>query len=325
MTDSDPIETSGYYRSMAAVLDSLDAAVYVADMKDGEMLFMNRYGRSHFGNDYRGRKCWEVLQEGQSGPCSFCTNARLVDTEGNPTAPYVWEFQNTRNGRWYQCRDQAIHWGDGRLVRMEIATDITDRKHMELEIEEAKRRAEALAHTDELTGLHNRRAFFAHGEQLLQDAMRLGHSVAALMLDLDRFKYINDVYGHAAGDKVLKSVARALRPLIRTDDVLGRLGGEEFAVLMNDVSEVQALDVAERLRMAVADCVVHHGSHIIRPTTSIGIAVFEQPTSLSEMLSHADAALLRAKRCGRDRVEYSNALLQTGTFSIAGETLSRPR
>ncbi|WP_348240083.1 PAS domain-containing protein, partial [Salmonella enterica] len=86
----DSIETSGYYRSMAAVLDSLDAALYVADMENGDLLFMNRYGRQQFG-DYRGRKCWEVLQQGQTGPCSFCTNSRLVDAEGNPTPPYVWE------------------------------------------------------------------------------------------------------------------------------------------------------------------------------------------------------------------------------------------
>lgn len=262
-----------------------------------------------------------MLQEGKNGPCEFCTNSRLLDADGNPTAPYVWEFQNTRNGRWYQCRDQAIRWGDGRLVRMEIATDITERKLMELEIQEARRRAEALAHTDELTGLHNRRAFFALGEKLLLEAARHAQPVAALMLDLDPFKHINDAYGHSAGDKVLKSVARVLRPLIRAEDVLGRLGGEEFALLMSDATEAQAYEAAERLRVAVADCVVHHGSHVIRPTTSIGLAAYEHPpASLSEMLTHADLALLRAKRGGRNRVEISNLLLQTGAFFLLGET-----
>jgi PAS domain S-box-containing protein len=112
------------------VMDGVDALVYVADFETYEILFLNKYGRDTWG-DLTGGICWESLQAGQTGPCEFCTNERLVDASGRSTGIYRWELQNTVNGRWYDCRDQAIPWLDGRLVRMEIATDITERKRAE--------------------------------------------------------------------------------------------------------------------------------------------------------------------------------------------------
>lgn len=114
----------------AAVMNSLDAVVYVADMETYEVLFINQYTRDLFG-DVVGKVCWQSIQTGQTGPCAFCTNDKLLDADGNPTGTYVWEFQNTRNHRWYQCRDNAIPWPDGRIVRIEIAVDITERKQAE--------------------------------------------------------------------------------------------------------------------------------------------------------------------------------------------------
>jgi hypothetical protein len=112
------------YTSLLNVLDSLDAAVYVTDMKTNELIFINQYIRNIFG-DIEGKTCWQVLQSGQSGPCTFCTNDKLIDSEGKPKDVHQWEFQNTINGRWYDIRDRAIEWMDGRIVRLEIATDIT--------------------------------------------------------------------------------------------------------------------------------------------------------------------------------------------------------
>jgi PAS domain S-box-containing protein len=112
------------------ILDSLDAIVYVADMKTYELIFANKYVRDLFGN-IEGKICWQAIQTGQTAPCDFCTNNRIVDAEGNPTDTYRWEFQNTRTGRWYYILDRAIRWVDGRTVRLEIATDITERKRIE--------------------------------------------------------------------------------------------------------------------------------------------------------------------------------------------------
>ncbi len=127
---------SGRFQS---VLDSLDAVVYVADMDTHELLFLNSHGRLLYGDDI-GRKCYEMLQKDQSGPCSFCTNQHLVNSDGQPTGVHVWEHQNTKNERWHECRDQAIFWTDGRLVRMEIATDISERKKNEKILQAEKER-----------------------------------------------------------------------------------------------------------------------------------------------------------------------------------------
>jgi len=112
------------------VMDSLDALVYVADMETHELLFINEYGKKMFGN-VEGKICWQTLQLGQSGPCVYCTNNRLLLENGQPADVYVWEFKNTVIDHWFECRDKAILWHDKRIVRMEIATDITDRKHAE--------------------------------------------------------------------------------------------------------------------------------------------------------------------------------------------------
>jgi len=109
------------------LLDSMDAVVYVADMETYELIFVNSYGRQICG-DAIGRKCYLALQQGQNQPCEFCTNHLLVDEEGGATGVHIWEFQNTLTGQWFECRDQAIRWTDGRLVRMEIATDISNKK-----------------------------------------------------------------------------------------------------------------------------------------------------------------------------------------------------
>ncbi len=126
-------------KRLLTILDGINALVYVTDMKTYELLFVNKYGRDVWG-DIAGKICWETLQEGQSGPCSFCTNKYLVDKKGNPTGPYEWEFQNTVNNRSYFIIDRAIDWYDGRIVRLEIATDITERKKAEEELRESEER-----------------------------------------------------------------------------------------------------------------------------------------------------------------------------------------
>ncbi|MFP4084352.1 MAG: chemotaxis protein CheB [Desulfonatronovibrio sp.] len=122
-------EVRSAHQRLTTILDSINALIYVADMDTHEILFINKYGRGDFG-DVTGQKCWSVLQDG-SGPCDFCTNPELLDSEGNPTGIYSWEFHNPKTGKWYHCFDRAIEWVDGRLVRLESAFDISDTKHLE--------------------------------------------------------------------------------------------------------------------------------------------------------------------------------------------------
>ncbi len=130
------------HERFAAVMDGIRGLMYVADMETYEVLFANRALRRNFG-DVEDKVCWRVLQEGQDGPCGFCANRQLLDEAGRPTGVFHWEFQNSRNRRWYQVEDQAIPWVDGRMVRMCFATDITDLKRAEAEIKNARDAAEA--------------------------------------------------------------------------------------------------------------------------------------------------------------------------------------
>ena len=132
------------HKRFTTVTNSLDALIYVSDIETNELLFVNQYGTDICGSDAVGKICWQVLQTGQTGPCSFCTNDKLLNKEGKPNDAYVWEFQNTLNNEWYLCRDQTIQWPDGRLVRMEIATNITERKQAEIVLEKSEKRFRAL-------------------------------------------------------------------------------------------------------------------------------------------------------------------------------------
>jgi hypothetical protein len=115
------------FAAVSSIFDAAEMVLYVADMETYELLFMNAQAERLWGQKV-GKPCYEVLQVGQSGPCEFCTNARLTENGRAAYHPVVWEFQNTANKRWYLCIDKAIPWSDGRLVRMEVAIDITERK-----------------------------------------------------------------------------------------------------------------------------------------------------------------------------------------------------
>ncbi len=292
-----------HYRSILTILDSLDALVYVSDMQTYELLYTNEYGKNVWG-DIQGSTCWKVLQDGQSGPCAFCTNDRLLDSDGQPSGVYVWEFQNTVNQHWYQCRDQAIRWTDGRLVRLEIATDITDRKLAEDELRIAKQRAEELAHKDELTGLNNRRAFFEQSEHAFRQAKRYQHPLSVIMIDIDHFKMINDNYGHSFGDRVLKMVAGPLLDSIRDFDIVARMGGEEFAIVLPETGLEEAEKLAERLRTAIQGMTINNGKYEIGITASLGVVTCrDDDGNIESLLTKADDALYVAKKKGRNRVK----------------------
>ncbi|MDR1156220.1 MAG: PAS domain S-box protein [Bacteroidales bacterium] len=127
-------------QTMRTVLDNIDANIYVADFESHEVFFANKKVKETMGDNIEGKVCWKVLQENQNAQCDFCPNPRLRDSQGHPTGLYHWEQWNTNTKKWYDSTDAAIEWVDGRLVHMEYATDITDRK----KAEEAVRQSEEL-------------------------------------------------------------------------------------------------------------------------------------------------------------------------------------
>ncbi len=119
-------------QTLVTILDSIDASIYVADMQTHEILFMNRHMKETFCGDFTGQKCWRAFRHKESA-CQNCTNAELLDDQGNPAGVCVWEGRNKLTGHWYVNYDRAIKWIDGRYVRLEVATDITEIKSLEQE------------------------------------------------------------------------------------------------------------------------------------------------------------------------------------------------
>jgi len=176
---------------------------------------------------------------------------------------------------------------------------------LESAVIERTRQLAWLANTDELTELRNRRAFMEAGELLLRQCRRYPQQLAALLIDIDHFKTINDRYGHHVGDQAIRRVADALTAALRETDIIGRLGGEEFAVLMPHTDRAAALHAAERLRQAVANLKIGLLSGgPLTTTISVGVAPYETGITLDNLLMHADMALYQAKNLGRNRVHF---------------------
>lgn len=168
-------------------------------------------------------------------------------------------------------------------------------------------RLEALATTDELTGLNNRRHFSELAERELALARRTGYNLALLIMDVDHFKTINDQHGHVVGDLVLHDLAQTIAGQLREYDVLGRWGGEEFAILLPSTEPDRAVAVAERIRGAVENMEMPPQAKGSRITLSVGVAIFnERHADLGAMIAEADAALYQAKADGRNKVRQSD-------------------
>ena len=162
---------------------------------------------------------------------------------------------------------------------------------------------ERLATTDSLTGILNRRRFLSLGEQERERARRYGRPTSLLLLDIDHFKVVNDTHGHAAGDAALRALAEACVAVLRTSDIFGRLGGEEFVAVLPETPPPTAAEAAERLRQTIEDLVVRSEGNTIRLTVSIGVAsVRPEDESIEQALRRADTALYEAKDLGRNRV-----------------------
>jgi diguanylate cyclase (GGDEF)-like protein len=210
------------------------------------------------------------------------------------TALSVWGFIPHNNWTF-----RAVEIGmliDATLLALALA--------YQLRVSQEKRiRAERLAQMDPLTGLNNRRAFYDKTGSLWSNGIRHEHDTSVMLLDIDRFKQINDTYGHAHGDEVLKALADILKQSIRQGDVLARWGGEEFIVFLPETSLQDAAALAERLRAAVADARIPREQGITAVTASFGVAQKEaRHATLDALIASADACQYQSKLQGRNRV-----------------------
>ena len=170
---------------------------------------------------------------------------------------------------------------------------------------ELKEQLQIQATTDPLTGIANRRALLARMELEMARARRSKHPFTVSMLDLDHFKQVNDMHGHAAGDLVLRELARRVRAALRDYDTVGRVGGEEFVVLVPNLSPTAADAVFERIRLTVKEPPFDCDGVAVTVTVSQGLVTWDGEGSVDELLALADSALYAAKAKGRDRVEHA--------------------
>lgn len=189
-------------------------------------------------------------------------------------------------------RDAEIHY----LRTIELNKEIEERKVAQAALEH-------LANLDPLTGLLNRRELFTRGEQEMQRTRAAGQPFTAIMFDIDRFKDVNDVYGHAIGDQALIHVARSVRQSLREGELIGRYGGDEFVILLPGSPSGQAEQIAERLRAMLVQKALIVSDQAVSLTLSLGIAEYRADTggTLDALLALADQALYASKQAGRDR------------------------
>ncbi|PTU31464.1 sensor domain-containing diguanylate cyclase [Stenotrophobium rhamnosiphilum] len=206
----------------------------------------------------------------------------------------------SRNGRRYfaQITLDVVRNAEGEITGfIEVFSDITEQKEREDSLYQRATR-------DALTGVFSRGHFVEMANMEIDRARRFGEPLSVAMIDIDHFKAVNDTYGHAAGDKVIIALAQAVAGFIRKIDFIGRIGGEEFALLLPRANKEPALEVAQRLRLILAEKSVDIGDATINFTVSIGVAALRPTTrDLPDLMRNADAALYKAKREGRNRAE----------------------
>lgn len=239
------------------------------------------------------------------------------------TEQYRCEFRiRAKNGQWLwyanygKIMDRDERQPGRRFIG--VTFNIDDRKRREAELELINRKLaeqnarledmntmlQSLASSDPLTGISNRRRLLEMGEHELRRGRRFGHEVSLLILDIDHFKRVNDTWGHMAGDRVICTIADTCSQYVRSDiDVVGRIGGEEFAIVLPETDYASSLDLAERLRKAVAELSISVESALISPTVSVGAATSSQDCAMfRDLLREADKALYAAKAAGKNCV-----------------------
>ncbi len=283
------------------LLNSLGEGVYGTDAQ-GHCIFINKAALQMLQiteAEALGRNQHELFHhhypDGHPYPQDDCPIEKTT-RDGIERRTEEWFFRHDGEGFPVNMTVSPLHERGEITGAVVVFQDITERKRLERELRE-------LATTDPLTRLPNRRHFMQALEKELARVQRTNRVACLLMFDLDHFKRVNDRYGHAAGDHVLIMVADVLRDMLRQQDTAGRIGGEEFAVLLPETDQSQGYVVAERLRASLEARQVHVGEKPLKITASIGcVEILPDEVSVDVALARADHALYLAKAAGRNRV-----------------------
>lgn len=285
----------GNEQLLRSILEILPVPVYIARRRDGRVQFVNR-------------KTCLLLQQSAGPLLKAKAQEFYVDLQ---EAERIYDLldavhdvreievqMRTAQGRVFMAEIAAIMMAyAGEPAILVSMNDISQRKQLEDELFHQ-------ANTDSLTNISNRRYFMVQAEQEIRRARRFGRDLSIIMMDLDRFKWINDNLGHATGDSVLEGVVKASQESLRESDIMGRLGGEEFAVLLPETGLGAAMEAAGRLLEHIAETPIATIKGVVHCTTSLGVAQLkEDDHTVDDLLRRADEALYEAKNSGRNRAE----------------------
>ncbi|MEW6613083.1 MAG: diguanylate cyclase domain-containing protein [Pseudomonadota bacterium] len=287
------------YAFREQVMESARHSIFALDL-EGRFVLLNRAGAAIAGyavEELLGRPFAALFSPAAAAPLSALFE-QIIQQAVTVTDHEVMLTRKDGTQRLISVSASPLY-EDGRVIHVVgTAEDVTDRK-------EAERRLAHLAHCDPLTGLPNRALLQDRLEHALAHAKRHGRQAAVLFLDLDGFKQVNDVLGHAAGDELLRQIAERLREAAREDDTVARLGGDEFVILLEEVMhEAEAAEIAQRLLAALAEPITLMGREV-QVTSSIGITLYPRDgENAPALLKHADSAMYRAKRQGRNKFQF---------------------
>lgn len=284
------------------ILDNTGIDIYVNDFNNHDILYVNQSMAKPYGgkNQFMERKCWQVLFPGQTGPCEFCPQKKLIDEEGNPTKVYTWDYQRAFDGSWFRVFSAAFYWVDGRLVHVVSSADITDNKRNEELIR-------YMANYDALTNLPNRRMLVADCGRYVSEG--LTKTMYVLFFDIDGFKAINDNLGHDAGDEFLIKLGEFLTSIPLLKGSIYRNGGDEFVALLGeDLTENNIRDLAWFIHIKFQQpWLLKKGT--AKCNTSIGVARYpEDGLTAEDLLCKADKAMYYVKKNGGGSIAFAYEL-----------------
>jgi diguanylate cyclase (GGDEF)-like protein/PAS domain S-box-containing protein len=302
-TEQALIESDMRFRS---ILESIEDGYYEVDL-EGNMTFFNNPISENLGyteEELIGKNYKEYMDE-ENARIVFETFHRAFMTEVSAKT-IEWELIRKDGVKLFVEASVNLRKNrKGEPIGFQgIIRDITDRKRSEKELA-------FLAYHDALTGLYNRKAFLERFDETLKDAKRYENKRAILYLDLDKFKKVNDLYGHEIGDRLLVEVSSRLKKILRENDYISRLGGDEFTIIMSDSKGIKPERVARRILEKLSKPYDFSAITIDFVTPSIGISIYpDDGNDVETLLKHADEAMYKAKETGNRYVHYSNFIYE---------------